>query len=108
MDVVEMPPVTVGVTEDPPTVLTGNTALTWLHHILHLVLFLLILVILQADTDQAHGVVVVLVDLVITVYGQLVVLGLAGDLDVIGIHHDDTLVVVITVTHLAAVLLFRL
>ena len=38
MDVVEMPPVTVGVTEDPATVLTGNTALTWLHHILHLVL----------------------------------------------------------------------
>ena len=132
MDVVEMPPVTVGVTEDSATILTGNTAglgvdrldvnsqlllageslrteatdlLTGLRHVLHLVIFVLVIVvILQAYTDQAHGVVVVLVDLIITVNGQLVVLRLAGDLDIVGVHHDDTLVVVITVAHLAAVI----
>ena len=136
MYVVEMPPVTVGVTEDTATVLTGHTAglgvgsldvdsqlllagecqrtettglLTGLSHILHLPIFIVILVIiivLQANTDQAHGVVAVLVDLVITVNGQLVVFRLAGDLDIIGIHHDHTLVVVITVTHLATVMCF--
>ena len=133
MDVVEMPPVTVGVTEDSAAVLTGHTAglgvgsldvdsqlllageslrteaadlLTGLRHILHpvLVIFLLIIIVLQANTDQTHGVVAVLVDLIITVDGQLVVFRLAGDLDIIGIHHDDTLVVVITVTHLATVI----
>ena len=133
MDVVEMPPVTVGVTEDSAAVLAGHTAglgvgsldvdsqlllageslrtkaadlLTGLRHILHpvLVIFLLIIIVLQANTDQTHGVVAVLVDLIITVDGQLVVFRLAGDLDIIGIHHDDTLVVVITVTHLATVI----
>lgn len=127
MDIVEMPPVAIRVTEDPPAVLTGHATGLWvisldmscqfllageclrteatdlitsLCHILHLVIFLVLIVVLQTNTDQAHGVVAVLVDLIITVNGQLVILRLAGDLDIIGIHHDDTLIVVITVTHL--------
>ena len=107
MDIVEVPPVALLVTQYSPAVLAGHAVRTSLNSLDSLaagqfILFIIVVIVLETDTHKTHGIVTVLVDLIITVNGELVLVGLmvAGDLDVVGIHHHDALVVVVTVAHL--------